>query len=203
MRTTTYAVFLTLIASSGACAQENKLPPAAQAKLQEAVAAAEKSRKTYYDEMDKLRDKLLRELQDQLEATTKTGNLDGALEIRKEIDRIQTEDFVTAIETTFGASRLIAAAEKSLLGTWDVKFTKRGKVAFTSDWTFHSDGRVTSTHGATKGQWKVELERARIYIDWEDTEDAWDAFQLPLSPKLAYGSSWWGEDTVITARKLQ
>jgi hypothetical protein len=180
-----------------------QLPPTAEAKIKDAVNSAEAARKAYYESLDKIESALVADLKKQLEATTKSGNLDGALAIRKEIDRIETGDFVSIMEDVLGHSRLLAAVETTLAGRWRVELVKGGRAIFSSEWTFAKDGTVTSTNptGAPKGTWKTELAKGRIYIDWGS--GAWETFALPLRPELAVGESWSGMDVTMRAKRLE
>jgi hypothetical protein len=57
------------------------------------------------------------------------------------------------------------------------------------EWTFEADGVVKSTNGdALMGKWKVEKEKKRVLILWDDV-DAWESMNLPLDPKTTYGRS--------------
>jgi hypothetical protein len=180
-----------------------QLPPTADAKIKDAVNKAEAARKAYYESLEKLEEALVADLKKQLDATTKAGNLDGALAIRKEIDKIETGDFVSIMEDVLGHSRLLAAVENSLLGRWRVELVKGGRTTFSSEWTFAKDGTITSTNptGAPKGTWKTELAKSRVYIDWGS--GAWETFTLPLRPELAVGESWSGMDVTMRAKKLE
>lgn len=182
------------------CAQ---LPPAADAKMKEVMKSAEEARHAYFKALQKVEVALVAELQKQLEVTTKAGDLDGALAIRHELDRLKTGDFVSIVEESLAYSRLLAAAENSLVGRWQVELVNGDGVIYASEWTFEKDGLVTSTNptGATKGKWKTELGKHRIYIDWGS--GAWDTFTLPLRPELVIGESWSGIEVTVRAKKRE
>jgi hypothetical protein len=180
-----------------------QLPGTADAKIKDAVNKAEAARKAYYEILDKLEASLVADLKKQLDATTKSGDLDGALALRNEINKIEIGDFVSIIEDVLGHSRLLAAAESRLIGRWRVELIKEGRAIYSSEWTFEKDGTVTSTNptGALKGKWVTELGKSRIFIDWGS--GAWETFSLPLRPELAVGESWSGMDVVMRAKRLE
>lgn len=180
-----------------------QLPPTAEAKIKDAVNKAEVARKAYYESLEKIEDALVGDLKKQLNASTKAGDLDGAVAIRSELDKIETGDFVSIIEEALGYSRLLAAAENALIGRWRVELVKEGRAIFASEWNFERDGTVTSTNptGAPRGTWKTELAKGRVYIDWGS--GAWETFALPIRPELAVGESWSGLDVTMRAKKFE
>jgi hypothetical protein len=179
-----------------------QLPPTADAKIKDAVNKAEGARKAYYESLEKIEETLVADLKKQLEATTKAGNLDGALAIRKEIDRIETGDFVSIMEEVL-AIQDCSLPRKIRSSKGRAELVKSGRAFFSSEWTFEKDGTVTSTNptGAPKGTWKIELAKGRVYIDWGS--GAWETFTLPLRPELAVGESWSGMDVTMRAKKLE
>jgi len=180
-----------------------QLPTTADAKIKDAVNKAEAARRAYYESLENIEVALVADLKKQLDATTKSGDLDGALALRTEIDKIETGDFVSIIEDVLGHSRLLATVEERLIGRWRVELVKDGRVIYSSDWTFEKGGTATSTNptGALKGKWVTELKKGRVFIDWGS--GAWETFALPLRPELAVGESWSGMDVVMRAKKLE
>jgi hypothetical protein len=82
-----------------------------------------------------------------------------------------------------------------LLGTW--KIVNGG--TYHAEWTFHSDGSVTSNRDAPFGKWAIEREKNRVIINW--SEKHWDSFGLPLDPQKTEGDSW--AKTKIQAVKIR
>src|SRR5215204_1369426 len=73
----------------------DEYPPPALAKITEAVQQAETARKIYYAKLEEIRGKLLTDLQKQLEALTKKGDFDGATRLKKDIERLKSDDFIS------------------------------------------------------------------------------------------------------------
>jgi hypothetical protein len=176
-------------------------PAGAQAALRDAVDEAQLARNAYHAKLGKVREALLARLEQQLRDATKRGDLDGALEVKKEIARVRDSDFVTLMEDIMGSARQLAATEQALLGRWAVQLVKDGRVTYASEWTFSKNGLVTSSNpgGALRGTWQAELGEGRVRVNW--SADAWETLVLPLKPEGVTGSSWSG--AAVQAKKVK
>jgi hypothetical protein len=121
------------------------LPPEAK----KAVAAADA-------EVKKVRERLIDTLQKHLEAETKKGDLDAALAIRGEIERLKKVDATV----TGGLTDEKGSAEvKRLLvgGRW--RLTVVGSI-YTAEWEFQDDGTVAmkDSTGKSEATWSVETQ---------------------------------------------
>jgi hypothetical protein len=154
-----------------------ELPPGARKAVADADVELEKARKKFQAEVKAIRAKLIADLQKQLEAETKKGNLDGGLAIRGEIERLKQPD--PKIE---GEEPALAAAKKVLVGgKW--RLTIPG-TAYQADWEFHNDGRITnSDRGSQDVKWTIETQaKGKVLRVGVAT------FPLPLDSKKIVGS---------------
>jgi hypothetical protein len=142
----------------------------------DAEAEVEKARKKFLTEESAIRAKLVAELQKQLDAETKKGNLDGALAIRGEIERVKQS------ETKLGkADPALDAAKKVLIGgKW--RFAVLG-TPYQAQWEFNDDGSITnSDKGSDDVKWTIEtLGKTKVL------RVGAVAFPLPLNAKRMGG----------------
>lgn len=121
-----------------------ELPPDAKKAVAEANA-----------EVRKIRVRLVESLQKVLEAETKKGNLDSALVIRAEIDRLKKAD--PSVMGGLTEEKGLEEAKKLLVGgKWKLSIV--GNV-YTAEWEFQEDGSVVMVdgNGKTDAKWTVEV----------------------------------------------
>jgi len=116
-----------------------ELPPEARKAVVQASA-----------EIRKIRDQLIESLGRQQEAETRKGNLDGALAIREEIERLKAGGEIRAY------SREEAQIRSSLIGgKWRLSIVGN---AYGADWEFHDDDTlvITDSNGKTETRWTLQ-----------------------------------------------
>lgn len=155
---------LTLFLLAGAALAQTKTDPKKDAKV--LPKEAKKAIDDANAEVKKARDRLLDTLQQIQDAETKKGNLDAALAVRAEIERLRKVD--TTVAGGLTDDQTLADAKKLLVGgPW--KLTIAGSL-YTATYVFDADGTIVGTDAAGKheGKWSVEeRNKARVlHIVW-------------------------------------
>lgn len=107
-------------------------------------------------EVKKVRERLIETLQKQMEVETKKGNLDAALAIRGEIDRMKKTE--ATIDGGLTEEKGASAIKKLLVGgTW--KLSVVGST-YTAECEFQDDGTFTmkDSNGKSEAKWSVDTQ---------------------------------------------
>ncbi len=162
-----------------ALADENKksppLPVSAQKAVSDAEAEVERARKRFEAEENAIRVKLVAELQKLLEAETRKGNLDNAIAIRDQIERLKQAERKT------DANPSLVAARKILVGgKW--RFKVLG-TPYQAEWEFNDDGTITnSDRNSADVKWTLTTLGKAAVLQVGAT-----AYPLPLNPRRMVG----------------
>jgi hypothetical protein len=142
--------------------------PKLPAKAQEAMDKLEKSEgkltSDYKKSLNAERGKAILELQKAQKDVTKSGDLDGALAIKKQIEELQARIAADDEGDLLGERKMTPA--KAILGKWD--FTKTNGVAGTLD--FKPDGNCIATITAPIAfpyvPCKWEIKEEKVVLTW-------------------------------------
>lgn len=166
-------------------AEEVKLPPKAQEVIDKLEKSEGRLTTDYKKSLNAERAKTINELQKAQKDVTKSGDLDGALAIKKQIEALQAK--IAADEETdlLGNKNAKADPTKLLLGKWD--FVKTNGVAGVLD--FKADGNcianITAPVAFPYVPCKWELKEEKIQLTWLGDATKVDLLVLTGATKLA------------------
>jgi len=140
------------------------------AKIQAAATEVEQARAAYNAKLQVVQKRLTADLNKQLEAATKRGDFELATSIKKDLERLEKEDFGSLMEDLLGSSALLSSTKKKWVGVWAVKIGP----TFEGSWDVKEDGTVNGGDGT----WKLDLLASRIRLDWKN--GGVDHVKLPL-----------------------
>jgi len=127
---------------------------------------------------------MLVDLQSQLDAETKKGNLDGALAIRAEISRLKEPD-----KEIDGDDKLVIEAKKILTSSkWRIKVLG---TPYKADWTFSADGTIVRKgDDNSEGKWSIENRgKSKVLrVSW-GPDAGGDEFPFPLNATRLNGAN--------------
>lgn len=184
----TVAVLVTLplaVALPFAAAEEVKLPPKAQEVMDKLEKSEGKLTADYKKSLNAERAKSISDLQKAQKDVTKSGDLDGALAIKKQIEALQAK--IAADEDTdlLGNKNAKADPTKLLVGKWD--FVKTNGVAGMFD--FKADGNcianITAPVLFPYVPCKWEFKEEKIHLTWLGDATKVDMLVFTGATKLA------------------
>jgi len=181
-------LILALIVVAGqpvAGAEAAKLPPKAQEVIDKLEKSEAKITADYKKSVNSERAKSIVELQKAQREVTRTGDLDGALAIKKQIEALQAK--IAADEDTdlLGNKTTKADPTKLLVGKWD--FVKTNGVAGVLD--FKADGNcianITAPVVFPYVPCKWEFKDDKIHLTWLGDATKVDQLAFTAATKLA------------------
>lgn len=180
-------------------AETPKLP----AKAQEAMEKLEKSEgkltADYKKSLNAERGKTVVELQKAQKDVTKSGDLDGALAIKKQIETLQAKIAEDDEGDLLGEKKLTPA--KMIIGKWD--FTKTNGVVGTLD--FKPDGNCIATITAPIAfpyvPCKWEIKEDKVLLTWLNDVTKVDTLTFTGATKLAGDSHDVGKNSVNATKQ--
>lgn len=192
-------MLLALVALPLHGADAPKLP----AKAQEAMEKLEKSEgkltAEYKKSLNAERGKTIADLQKAQKDVTKSGDLEGALAIKKQIEDLQAKIAEDDEGDLLGERRMTPA--KAILGKWD--FTKTNGVAGTLD--FKPDGNCIATITAPIAfpyvPCKWEIKEEKVLLTWLNDASKVDTLGFTSATKLAGDSHDVGRNSVNATKQ--
>ncbi len=192
-------MLLALIALPLHGAEAPKLP----AKAQEAMEKLEKSEgkltADYKKSLNSERTKTIVDLQKAQKDVTKSGDLDGALAIKKQIEELQAKIAEDDDADLLGEKKMTPA--KAVLGKWD--FTKTNGVAGTLE--FKPDGNciasVTAPVSFPYVPCKWEIKEDKVLLTWLNDASKVDTLSFASPTKLAGDSHDVGRNSISATKK--
>ncbi|MBA3700322.1 MAG: hypothetical protein H0W78_15865 [Planctomycetes bacterium] len=176
---------VTVLALPLAAADAPKLPPKAQEVVDKLEKSEAKLTTDYKKSVNTERAKSISDLQKAQKDVTKSGDLDGALAIKKQIEELQAK--IAADEETdlLGNKNSKADPAKLLVGKWD--FIKTNGVAGTLD--FKADGNCIATITAPVAfpyvPCKWEMKEEKVLLTWLSDATKVDSLVFTAATKLA------------------
>lgn len=166
-------------------AEAAKLPPKAQEVMDKLEKSEAKLTTDYKKSVNTERAKSITDLQKAQKDVTKSGDLDGALAIKKQIEALQAK--ITADEETdlLGNKTSKGDPAKLLVGKWD--FIKTNSVAGVFD--FKADGtciaNITAPLAFPYVPCKWEIKEEKILLTWLNDPAKVDTLVFTAATKLA------------------
>ena len=180
--------------------EAQKLP----AKAQEAMDKLEKSESKltfdYKKSVNTERTKIIGELQKAQKDVTKSGDLDGALAIKKQIEELQAK-IAADDDTDLLGNKTKNDPAKLLVGKWD--FIKTNSVAGTFD--FKADGNCIATITAPIAYpyvpCKWEIKEDKVLLTWLSDATKVDTLVFTSVTKLAGDTHDVGKNSINASRQ--
>jgi hypothetical protein len=182
-----HLLILLLLASALplSAAEAPKLPPKATEAMEKLEKSEAKLTTDFKKSVNAERAKAIVELQKAQKDVTKSGDLDGALAIKKQIEALQAK--IAADEETdlLGNKNAKADPAKLLVGKWD--FIKTNSVAGTLD--FKADGNcianITAPIAFPYVPCKWEIKEEKILLTWLNDATKVDTLVFTGATKIA------------------
>lgn len=166
-------------------AEAAKLPAKAQEVMDKLEKSEAKLTTDYKKSVNAERAKSITELQKAQKDITKTGDLDGALAIKKQIEDLQAK--IAADEDTdlLGNKKAKADPAKLVLGKWDFQKTDgfAGVITFNADGNFVANVTMPIAFPYVPGKWEVKGEQ--ILLTWLGDATKLDTLSFTSATKLA------------------
>lgn len=166
-----------------AAADAPKLPTKAQEAMEKLEKSEGKLTSDYKKSLNAERGKTIVELQKAQKDVTKSGDLDGALAIKKQIEELQAKIAEDDDSDLLSEKKMTPA--KMIVGKWD--FTKTNGVAGTLD--FKADGNCIATITAPIAfpyvPCKWEIKEEKVLLTWLNDATKVDTLTFTGATKLA------------------
>jgi hypothetical protein len=193
-------MLLALVALLPVCGAETaKLPTKAQEAMEKLEKSEGKLTADYKKSLNAERGKTITELQKAQKDVTKSGDLDGALAIKKQIEALQAKIAEDDEGDLLGEKKLTPA--KMIIGKWD--FTKTNGVAGTLD--FKPDGNCIATITAPIAfpsvPCKWEIKEEKVLLTWLNDASKVDTLGFTSATKLAGDSHDVGKNSVNATKQ--
>jgi hypothetical protein len=176
-----------------------KLPTDAQKAMDKLEKSEGKLTTDYKKSLNAERAKTIAELQKAQKDVTKSGDLDGALAIKKQIEALQ-EKIAKDEDTDLLGNKKIDPA-KLLIGRWDYQKTNGvgGVVEFLTDGRFSASITTPVNFPYVPGKWEIKGEQ--VLLTWLNDPNKVDTLTFTAATKMAGDSHDVGKNSV-NATKL-
>lgn len=195
------AVVLTLFATPLRAAEAAKLPPKAQEVMDKLEKSEAKLTTDYKKSLNAERSKTIGDLQKAQKDITKSGDLDGALAIKKQIETLQAKIAEDDDTDLLGEKKEKSSPAKMLVGKWD--FVKTNGVAGTLD--FKADGNCIATITAPVAfpyvPCKWEIKDDKILLTWLNDATKVDSLMFTSATKLAGDTHDVGKNSINASKQ--
>lgn len=176
-----------------------KLPAKAQEVMDKLEKSEGKLTSDYKKSLNAERGKTIAELQKAQKDVTKSGDLDGALAIKKQIEALQAKIAEDDEGDLLGEKKMTPA--KMIVGKWD--FTKTNGVAGTLD--FKADGNCIATITAPIAfpyvPCKWEIKEEKVLLTWLNDATKVDTLTFTGATKLAGDTHDVGRNSMNAAKQ--
>lgn len=180
-------------------AETAKLPADAQKAMDKLEKSEGKLTTDYKKSLNAERAKTITELQKAQKDVTKSGDLDGALAIKKQIEALQ-EKIAKDEDTDLLGNKKIDPA-KLLIGRWDYQKTNGvgGVVEFFADGRFTANITMPISFPYVPGKWEIKGEQ--VLMTWLNDASKIDTLTFTAATKLAGDSHDAGKNSVNATKQ--
>lgn len=180
-------------------AEAAKLPADAQKAMDKLEKSEGKLTTDYKKSLNAERAKTVTELQKAQKDVTKSGDLDGALAIKKQIEALQ-EKIAKDEDTDLLGNKKIDPA-KLLIGRWDYQKSNGvgGVVEFFADGRFTASITTPANFPYVPGKWEIKGEQ--VLLTWLNDASKVDTLTFTAATKLAGDSHDAGKNSVNATKQ--
>lgn len=189
---------IALVCSSITAAEtEAKLPTPAQTALDRLAKADAKLAADYRKALAVERSKAMAELEKVQKATTKAGDLDGALAVKAKLDELRAAQEAEAGDLLGGDRPAVPAdLSKQVVGRWNL--TKANGASGTAEFTAGGMAVVSLGPFTIGGRWRIEKDR--VLVTWANDESKLENLAFDGPDRLAGDSFDAGKNGITCTR---